>query len=186
VRPRPTQSDLSQSARPSQGRRGAVCHAHQDLLRFVVAATPADTLWGQTAATLQAALAERSDAEIGLARRQIAIGEASLHLPLSACTEFDRSPITRFGNRQDRHDSARTKRSSSHTRRLAVGRERRHPGRGKRPTMGQLASGVGSVMEPPHILKCVQFGASRYEIGSLRIGDQCLLTAGGWDSERRG
>jgi len=52
--------------------------------------------------------------------------------------------------------------------------------------MGQLASGVGSVMEPPHILKCVQFGASRYEIGSLRIGDQCLLTAGGWDSERRG
>jgi len=71
-------------------------HAHQDLLRFVVAATPAltpqhfHTLWGQTAANLQAALAERSDAEIGLARRQIAIGEASLRLPLSAYTEFDR------------------------------------------------------------------------------------------------
>ena len=65
-------------------------HAHQDLLRFVVAATPADTLWGQTAANLQAALAKRSDAEIGLARRQIAIGEASLHPPPSAYTEFDR------------------------------------------------------------------------------------------------
>jgi hypothetical protein len=165
--------------------RTRTCCVSSSLLRRL---TPQHfhTLWGQTAANLQAAWAERSDAEIGLARRQIAIGEASLHLPLSACTEFDRSPITRFGNRQDRHDSARTKRSSSHTRRLAVGRERRHPGRGKRPTMGQLASGVGSVMEPPHILKCVQFGASRYEIGSLRIGDQCLLTAGGWDSERRG
>jgi hypothetical protein len=34
-------------------------------------------------------LAERSDAEIGLTHRQIAIGEASLHLPLSAYTEFD-------------------------------------------------------------------------------------------------
>jgi len=45
---------------------------------------------GAAAANLQAALAERSDAEIGLARRQIAIGEASLRLPLSAYTEFDR------------------------------------------------------------------------------------------------
>ena len=78
-----------------QGRRGAVCHAHQGLLRFVVAATPVDTTTlphpvGAAAANLQAALAERSDAEIGLARRQIVIGEASLRLPLSAYTEFDR------------------------------------------------------------------------------------------------
>ena len=69
--------------------RTRTCCVSSSLLRRL---TPQHfhTLWGQTAANLQAALAERSDAEIGLARRQIAIGEASLRLPLSAYTEFDR------------------------------------------------------------------------------------------------
>ncbi|MDE1674878.1 hypothetical protein [Nocardia gipuzkoensis] len=48
------------------------------------------TLWGQSAANLNAVLAERSDTEIAWARRQIEIGEAGLHLPLTAHTEFDR------------------------------------------------------------------------------------------------
>ena len=69
--------------------RTRTCCVSSSLLRRL---TPQHfhTLWGQTAANLQAPLAERSDTEIGLARRQIAIGEASLHLPLSAYTEFDR------------------------------------------------------------------------------------------------
>jgi hypothetical protein len=68
--------------------RTRTCCVSSSLLRRL---TPQHfhTLWGQTAANLQAALAERSDAEIGLAHRQIAIGEASLPLPLSAYTEFD-------------------------------------------------------------------------------------------------
>ncbi|MGW4241178.1 hypothetical protein [Nocardia sp. NPDC004722] len=48
------------------------------------------TLWGQSAANLAAVLAERSDAEIAVARKQIALGETSLHLPLASNTEFDR------------------------------------------------------------------------------------------------
>ena len=69
---------------------------------------------------------------------------------------------------------------------LAVGRERRHPGRGNRPNAGPVGVRRRLGMEPPHTLKCVQSGARRYGIRSLRIGDQCLPTAGGWDSERHG
>ena len=69
---------------------------------------------------------------------------------------------------------------------LAVGRERRHPGRGNRPNAGPVGVRRRLSMEPPHTLKCVQSGARRYGIRSLRIGDQCLPTAGGWDSERHG
>lgn len=48
-----------------------------------------DALWGQSQANLLAALDARGDAEIALARRQIAEDELSLHLPLSAQVEFD-------------------------------------------------------------------------------------------------
>ncbi|APE38804.1 hypothetical protein BOX37_28225 [Nocardia mangyaensis] len=47
-------------------------------------------LWGQSTANLAAVLAERSDAEIAMARKQIALSEASLHLPMASRTEFDR------------------------------------------------------------------------------------------------
>jgi hypothetical protein len=46
-------------------------------------------LWGQSHANLRAALADRTDVEKALARKQITEDRLSLHLPLSAQVEFD-------------------------------------------------------------------------------------------------
>ncbi len=66
----------------------AVRHLHR--LRNRLGPQHFHALWGQSAANLAAVLAERSEAEIAVARKQIALGEAGLHLPLSSNTEFDR------------------------------------------------------------------------------------------------
>jgi hypothetical protein len=46
-------------------------------------------MWGQSHANLRAALADRTDVEKALARKQITEDRLSLHLPLSAQVEFD-------------------------------------------------------------------------------------------------
>ncbi|MGX9228946.1 hypothetical protein ACWV95_27485 [Streptomyces albus] len=46
-------------------------------------------LWGQSRVNVTEAIKARTDAEIAQARRQIADGNATLHLPLSAHVEFD-------------------------------------------------------------------------------------------------
>ncbi|MGW8490346.1 hypothetical protein [Streptomyces sp. NPDC055886] len=62
---------------------------HLDRLRTRLSPVHFHTLWGQTAANLAAVLAERSEAETAAARRHIAVGAATLQLPLTARAEFD-------------------------------------------------------------------------------------------------
>lgn len=62
---------------------------HLDRLRRRLSPEHFGLLWGQSHTNLQAVLAEHTDEEISLARKQIASGEAYLHLPLSAHVEFD-------------------------------------------------------------------------------------------------
>lgn len=62
---------------------------HLDRLRRQLSPQHFGELWGQSYTNLRAALAERADEEIMLARRHITAGEASLHLPLSAHVEFE-------------------------------------------------------------------------------------------------
>jgi hypothetical protein len=57
---------------------------HLDRLRHRLAPEHFAALWGQSYVNLHAALAERTDEEKALARKHIAAGEASLHLPLSS------------------------------------------------------------------------------------------------------
>ncbi|RSM68936.1 hypothetical protein DL991_40890 [Amycolatopsis sp. WAC 01375] len=61
---------------------------HLDRLRRRMLPEHFAALWGQSYVNLTAALAERTDEELALARRQIGDG-ASLHLPLRATVEFD-------------------------------------------------------------------------------------------------
>lgn len=63
---------------------------HLDRLRARLTPQHFHALWGQSATNLTAVLADRTPAEIELARKQIEAGEADLHLPLSAHVEFDR------------------------------------------------------------------------------------------------
>jgi hypothetical protein len=63
---------------------------HLEQLRRRLTPQHFHALWGQSHANLSAVLADRTDNEIDLARKQIAAGEADLHLPLSAHVEFDR------------------------------------------------------------------------------------------------
>lgn len=63
---------------------------HLDRLRARLTPRHFHALWGQSHTNLTAVLADRTPAEIELARKQIAAGEADLHLPLSAHVEFDR------------------------------------------------------------------------------------------------
>ncbi len=63
---------------------------HLDRLRNRLTPQHFHALWGQSHANLAAVLADRAPAEIELARKQIATGQADLHLPLSAHVEFDR------------------------------------------------------------------------------------------------
>jgi hypothetical protein len=63
---------------------------HLDRLRARLTPQHFHALWGQSHTNLTAVLADRTPAEIELARKQIAAGEADLHLPLSAHVEFDR------------------------------------------------------------------------------------------------
>jgi hypothetical protein len=62
---------------------------HLDQLRHRLTPQHFHAAWGQSHANLAAVLADRTDAEIALARNQIAVGEARLHLPLPAHVEFD-------------------------------------------------------------------------------------------------
>ncbi len=62
---------------------------HLDQLRRRLSPQHFHTLWGQRHANLTAVLADRTDAELTLARKHIDTGEAGLHLPLSAHVEFD-------------------------------------------------------------------------------------------------
>lgn len=62
---------------------------HLDRLRHRLSPEHFGLLWGQSHTNLHAVLAEHTDEEIALARKQIAGGEASLYLPLSAHVEFD-------------------------------------------------------------------------------------------------
>jgi hypothetical protein len=62
---------------------------HLDRLRHRLAPEHFAALWGQSYVNLHAALAERTAEEKALARKHIAAGEASLHLPLSSHVEFD-------------------------------------------------------------------------------------------------
>ncbi|MFF5841340.1 hypothetical protein ACFY74_07665 [Streptomyces massasporeus] len=62
---------------------------HLNGLRTRLSPIHFQTLWGQTAANLAAVLAERTETEINAARRHIAEGTATLHLPLAARAEFD-------------------------------------------------------------------------------------------------
>jgi hypothetical protein len=63
---------------------------HLDRLRTRLTPQHFHALWGQSHTNLKAVLADRTPTEIELARKQIAAGEADLHLPLSAHVEFDR------------------------------------------------------------------------------------------------
>ncbi|MFI7681007.1 hypothetical protein [Actinophytocola sp. NPDC049390] len=63
---------------------------HLDRLRTRLTPQHFHALWGQSHANLTAVLADRTPVEIELARKQIAAGDADLHLPLSAHVEFDR------------------------------------------------------------------------------------------------
>jgi hypothetical protein len=62
---------------------------HLERLRARLAPRHFHELWGQSSANLQAVLKARTEAELSLARRQIAEQEIELHLPLSARVEFD-------------------------------------------------------------------------------------------------
>lgn len=62
---------------------------HLDRLRTRLSPIHFHTLWEQTAANLAAVLADRTEADIAAARRHIADGTATLHLPLAARAEFD-------------------------------------------------------------------------------------------------
>jgi hypothetical protein len=62
---------------------------HLDRLRTRLTPQHFHALWGQSHTNLTAVLTDRTSAEIELARRQIAVGEVDLHLPMSAHVEFD-------------------------------------------------------------------------------------------------
>lgn len=62
---------------------------HLESLRRRLTPQHFHTMWGQSHANLAAVLADRTDAEITLARKQIDTGATTLHLPLSARVEFD-------------------------------------------------------------------------------------------------
>jgi hypothetical protein len=62
---------------------------HLDTLKMRLTPHHFHELWGQSAANLEAALADRTDAEITLARKQIAADGLSLQLPLATRVEFD-------------------------------------------------------------------------------------------------
>lgn len=63
---------------------------HLDQLRNRLTPPHFHALWGQSHTNLTAVLADRTSTEIEMARKQIAAGQAVLHLPLSAHVEFDR------------------------------------------------------------------------------------------------
>jgi hypothetical protein len=62
---------------------------HLEALRRRLSPQHFAELWGQSHVNLQAVLAERTEEEKALARKQITAGQASLHLPLSAHVEFE-------------------------------------------------------------------------------------------------
>ncbi|MFE3901273.1 hypothetical protein ACFXPY_13175 [Streptomyces sp. NPDC059153] len=62
---------------------------HLDRLRIRLSPVHFQALWGQSAVNLSAVLAERTDAELAAARRQIAADTVALQLPLAARAEFD-------------------------------------------------------------------------------------------------
>ncbi|NUK26029.1 hypothetical protein [Streptomyces lunaelactis] len=63
--------------------------AHLDQLQLRLSPAHFHALWGQSRVNVRAAIAARTDAEIALARRQIADDGLTLQLPLASHVEFD-------------------------------------------------------------------------------------------------
>lgn len=63
--------------------------SHLERLRIVLAPQAFERLWGQSWVNLGAALEDRTPEERDQARKHIEAGQAALHLPLAANTEFD-------------------------------------------------------------------------------------------------